>query len=362
MFPLCGSLRIEAGELVLQKGRRVGRVAFAGGALPVEELRAAAKRLRLRRLEGLWIGAAYLRCKVLTGACARPEGREALRRAAVEAALPGPPEAFRWAVHAVPSADGWEERLWLAAARAEQLDGWRRDWQAAGLVLDGPVLAAPLERAVQSGREADLLTSPDNEEPLLRVTAVRDLSPAAWRKQRRQRRQLRRATAIAWTAAIFLVAFAVWQAREREAQRETLRALRAEGMQLRMQAEAVRTRVAEAAGLEAEHALLQAVDRHRGLWQARLADLHARLQAVQDVWLDRMELLEEGDGVAVTGRMVDRENPLSRAGAGVRARSESLLATLADSPFIARVDSPAFDAGSPGLLHFEARLYWEEAP
>lgn len=130
-------------------------------------------------------------------------------------------------------------------------------------------------------------------------------------------------------------------------------------------------------------------------WLAFLADLQGRLVKVDDVWLDGLHLvpLEENpdpsaaanaapppnppaaadagatppatDAATVpvtpfrlklSGRLVDRLNPLSKVSPESYAKVKTLLASFSGSPFIADVRDEKFDSAQPGILRFDCTL------
>ena len=99
----------------------------------------------------------------------------------------------------------------------------------------------------------------------------------------------------------------------------------------------------------------------RRYWVAFLADLQARLNEVQDVWLESIAA-EESNGsdavrrLRVTGSLLDRENPLSAVSSNSRGRVEVLLGSFESSPFIQSVEDRRFDTSQPGILQFDFSL------
>jgi len=119
---------------------------------------------------------------------------------------------------------------------------------------------------------------------------------------------------------------------------------------------------------DAQLARLQDLTHRRENWHHFLADLQARLVAVEDVWLDTMTMDRRtvaADTAAapipvhelrLRGRLLDRENPLDRASPAMRQRIHTLLRSLGDSPFVQAVSKPRFDPSQPGMLGFECTL------
>lgn len=118
----------------------------------------------------------------------------------------------------------------------------------------------------------------------------------------------------------------------------------------------------------------------RDAWTGLLADLQNSLVAVGDVWLERLqvlppvaqpasstELVYDDDGVLqkppapplrlrLSGRLLDRENPLSRVSQASYERVTSLLNQFVESPRILEIEGERFDASEPGLLRFDFTL------
>ncbi len=122
------------------------------------------------------------------------------------------------------------------------------------------------------------------------------------------------------------------------------------------------------------HRLVEA----RGSWVEFLNDLQGRLIEIEDVWLDRMVLVRSGaqpqptggggilggaqqqqqpagDGtprLQVSGRLLDRENPLSRVSAQSQDRVNRLLDLFSESEFVSEVRIESLITSEPGVLRF----------
>ena len=99
----------------------------------------------------------------------------------------------------------------------------------------------------------------------------------------------------------------------------------------------------------------------RKSWVSFLSDLQSRLNKVEDVWLESIqaevsESLDETERLRVTGRLLDRENPLSLVSNNSRGRVETLLGSFENSPFIETVEDRRFDTSRPGILRFDFSL------
>ena len=126
-------------------------------------------------------------------------------------------------------------------------------------------------------------------------------------------------------------------------------------------------RLAEA---EKEIAALRDLLAAKSGWIEFFADLQGRLVQIEDVWLDKLTLGRKpaiaapADGrtsppplrLALTGRLLDPENPLAKVSADSQARARRLLASFLDSPFVAAVEDERFDNTQPGLLRFDVTL------
>jgi type IV pilus assembly protein PilM len=118
----------------------------------------------------------------------------------------------------------------------------------------------------------------------------------------------------------------------------------------------------------------------KGNWIALLRDLQDSLVRVEDVWLDELSVIapaQQAQPAAragmfgeqpqaqqapqqlrlnVSGRLLDRENPLSRVSPASRERVTNLLASFTNSDFVSAVENERFDAEEPGILRFNFNL------
>lgn len=98
----------------------------------------------------------------------------------------------------------------------------------------------------------------------------------------------------------------------------------------------------------------------RSNWIVFFTDLQQRLQDVQDVWLENLQLdRASGDRLKMTGRiLITNYNPDSPTESARQAadRVNSLLDSFADSEFIDRVANIKFDNSNPRILKFEFNL------
>ena len=135
--------------------------------------------------------------------------------------------------------------------------------------------------------------------------------------------------------------------------------------------------------LKTEITAIQGLVESKSNWINFFTDLQARLVKVEDVWLEKLQVLRpapsdlqvsagvggpfgtptdvvEGEAPAVpilrlnlSGRLLDRANPVSRVSQESLNRVRSLLASFADSQFIASVEKETFNTTQPGILSFD---------
>lgn len=117
-------------------------------------------------------------------------------------------------------------------------------------------------------------------------------------------------------------------------------------------------------------------------WINFFADLQTRIVRVEDVWLDKLQLVRpplaeagagdatpppEGAGpakppplkLALSGRLLDVANPQSKVSPESFERVKQLLASFAGSQFISSVENERFDNAQNGLLRFDFTLVVE---
>ncbi len=132
-------------------------------------------------------------------------------------------------------------------------------------------------------------------------------------------------------------------------------------------------------------AALKGLSESRANWVDFFNDLQRRLTEVEDVWLERLEITRSGGGAQqttgglfggaqqqqpqndrevdrpqvrlhISGRMLDRENPLERASPDTRVRVSALFDSILESQYITRKENEEFDTSSPGILRFDVTL------
>ena len=124
----------------------------------------------------------------------------------------------------------------------------------------------------------------------------------------------------------------------------------------------------------------QAVADSRSNWIHFLNDIQGRMLEVEDVWLDRIEVLRPdaevvsssnrfsgtrnaGGGdvnhrvrLRLEGRLLDVANPLSTVSQESNRRVSALLSSFSDSRFVERLEDERFDNNVPGILKFNFTL------
>jgi type IV pilus assembly protein PilM len=163
------------------------------------------------------------------------------------------------------------------------------------------------------------------------------------------------------------------QARQLEAQLVPLRALKSENMANLERIETIRKEITAIQGLVES----------KSNWINFFTDLQERLVQVEDVWLEKLQVLRpspaetaqasggtlfgqpepSADGTAtptapvlrlnLSGRLLDRANPVSRVSQESLARVQTLISSFASSQFISSVEKENFNTNQPGILSFD---------
>jgi type IV pilus assembly protein PilM len=140
---------------------------------------------------------------------------------------------------------------------------------------------------------------------------------------------------------------------------------------------------------------VQSLAESKNNWINFFSDLQDRLVKVEDVWLESLSVIRASsvdtsgaggffgatasevpsepqlnpDGtpvkpvlrLQVSGRLVDRKNPVTRVSPDSYERVKSLLASFVDSQFISAVEKESFDPNTPGILRFDFILVIDPA-
>jgi type IV pilus assembly protein PilM len=117
-------------------------------------------------------------------------------------------------------------------------------------------------------------------------------------------------------------------------------------------------------------------------WIVFFKDLQERLVKVEDVWLEKLEVLRPQGTVQTSalagslfgglsakpaapgsesqtlrlnlaGRLLDKNNPLSKVSFESQQRVKTLLSSFTESEFIVRLEGEHFDNSQPGVLKFD---------
>lgn len=151
------------------------------------------------------------------------------------------------------------------------------------------------------------------------------------------------------------------------------RELRAENARLESRLEPLRVLLArnleneaKLAALSKEIASLRRLAVSKTSWPAFFAGLQRDLASVGDVWLDRLLVIdgdvagqhsETGEAsplrLAVSGRLLDTRNPLSKVSPDSYQRVKDLFARIKGSPFVQGLEDERFDNNQAGILRFD---------
>jgi type IV pilus assembly protein PilM len=121
---------------------------------------------------------------------------------------------------------------------------------------------------------------------------------------------------------------------------------------------------------------IQSLVESKSNWINFFTDLQQRLVKVEDVWLEKLQVLRPAaeDSVAavdagssaspaaptapvlrlqLSGRLLDKNNPLSRVSENSFERVKLLLKSFGESQFISSVEKEKFNPTQPGILSFD---------
>jgi type IV pilus assembly protein PilM len=153
------------------------------------------------------------------------------------------------------------------------------------------------------------------------------------------------------------------QALKLEAQLKPLREFKAEEQADIQRIESIRKQITA----------IQSLVESKSNWINFFSDLQQRLVKVEDVWLEKLQVLRPAtDDVAVvaepgtaaapavpvlrlqlSGRLLDKVNPLSRVSEDSFERVKLLLKSFGESQFISSVEKEKFNPTQPGILSFD---------
>ncbi len=200
---------------------------------------------------------------------------------------------------------------------------------------------------------------------LLRDQAALNLLPPRLRRQDSlRRRQPWLMAAAVLTVAALIPPLVHFRSVTGQAQRKTA-TIERELAPLRERDARNRASLQQLGELKQQIAQLQGVYDRRTGWLNLLADLQDRLVRVEDVWLEKLQVTPAASGaplkLVISGRMLDKTNPLSKVSPETFNRVKALLASIVDSPYVATVEGERFDNDQPGILKFDFVLVTDPA-
>lgn len=199
--------------------------------------------------------------------------------------------------------------------------------------------------------------------------------------------------AAALLIALSLTPVVVQNSRALDAARANIRALEKEIQPLDSLQNRIRQSTRALDGVKAEVLAVQSLAESKNNWINFFSDLQDRLVKVEDVWLEALSVIRPSAtstaGAAgglfggssksasaadanaggakpvirlqLSGRLLDRKNPVSRVSSDSYERVKALLASFVDSKFISAVESERFDPTTPGILRFDFILVIDPA-
>ncbi len=202
-------------------------------------------------------------------------------------------------------------------------------------------------------------------------------------------------------AALFAVALlppVIQSTRALDAGRDQLEAVNTAILPLQATQSRIKENVDAMEDAKAEILAVQSLAESKNNWINFFSDLQDRLVKVEDVWLESLQVIRAGAGTGETaqggglfggaaqpatpqeqqfnpdgtpvkpvlrlqlsGRLMDRNNPVSNVSNDSYERVKSLLASFVDSQFISAVEDERFDANTPGILRFDFILVIDPA-
>lgn len=198
-------------------------------------------------------------------------------------------------------------------------------------------------------------------------------------------------------AALVAVAFipvVVQSGRILSASREKLDNINQATLPLQVTQDRLRSNLETLEQAKSEIQAVQSLAESKNNWINFFSDLQDRLVKVEDVWLESLSVIRatavdpnaaggmfggaapvptepalNPDGtpakpvlrLQVSGRLVDRKNPVTRVSPDSYERVKSLLASFVDSQFISAVEKESFDPNTPGILRFDFILVIDPA-
>lgn len=231
--------------------------------------------------------------------------------------------------------------------------------------------------------------------PEPKAKAINLLPPAIARRLAFKRRQPI-LLAAAGLVALSLVPLLVQSGRTLGAARGKIDAITAASLPLQSNQNKIRASVTALEEAKAEILAIQSLAESKNNWINFFSDLQDRLAKVEDVWLESLSVIRDStpgadasaggglfgaaptapaepalnpDGtpakpvirLQLSGRLLDRKNPVTRVSPDSYERVKSLLASFVDSQFISAVERESFDPNTPGILRFDFILVIDPA-
>lgn len=215
------------------------------------------------------------------------------------------------------------------------------------------------------------------------LAAVNLLPPAVLEARAFRRRQPYLLGALAFVAGALAIGLLIGGVTI-AAYREKIATLEDQARPLRRYAGEIRRTQDEAERLRQEIAGIKGLVNTKANWISFFKDLQARLVKVEDVWLDKVQVIRPQTQVQtsvlagslfaglapqaakkpageepqtlrlnLTGRLLDKNNPLSKVSLESQNRVKTLLTSFVESDFILSIENERFDTSQPGILKFD---------
>ncbi len=121
--------------------------------------------------------------------------------------------------------------------------------------------------------------------------------------------------------------------------------------------------------LQQEIGVLRRLLESKSGWPGFLADLQHHLASAEDAWLEQLHVAAISPvpagptanpapplRVEISGRLLNRQAPLTKVGMETFQRVQALLEGIRTSPFVAVIEDERFDSSQPGILRFDFTL------
>ena len=197
--------------------------------------------------------------------------------------------------------------------------------------------------------------------------------------------------------AVALLPLVIQSWRTVAAARDQIDHIKQESLPLQSNQDKIRAHLAALEEAKTEILGVQSLAESKNNWINFFSDLQDRLVKVEDVWLESLSVLRANTGTSpdggggglfggstntsadpaatnpdgtpikpvlrlqLSGRLLDRKNPVTRVSPDAYERVKSLLASFVDSQFISAVERESFDPNTPGILRFDFILVIDPA-